>query len=350
MDGFQAINPISVHSSLDPLRETPDPEKFWAVAGTFEGEWQLLEFETAVKSSTFKTTGPRLNPPDSVSPNSSVPLSKDLLKQEWISSLNQKEYCDYVAKIRDEIAKGWVYQVNACRMLSRRSNLDLLALFEKIQQRHPAPRAAYFSSDRWQIASASPETFFQVDQQEGKQIITTSPIKGTSRSHNFGEKDRAENVMIVDLMRNDISPLARPGTVTVPRLLDIEEHPGLFHLVSDVSGELDRGVTPFDILMRLSPAGSISGAPKSSALEVISRIEKYRGIYCGTIGWIYQGQARFSVAIRTFFRDLHRDPAMTLFGTGAGITWGSDPFSEWQETELKAERLMALAELSEIAL
>jgi para-aminobenzoate synthetase component 1 len=350
MDGYQAINPLSVHSSLDPLREWPNPEKFWAVAGTFEGQWQLLEFETAIKTKTL--TSNRSIFDLGKTPNSILPSTSNEKETEskWISSLNQDEYCRYVSEIQRAIADGWVYQVNACRMLSCRSDLDLLTLFKKIQKSHPAPRAAYFSSDRWQIASASPETFFQIEQIAEKRFITTSPIKGTSRDRNFGQKDRAENVMIVDLMRNDISPLVKPGTVETPRLLGVEEHPGLFHLVSDVVGELEEKVTPADILLRLSPAGSISGAPKSSALEVISRFEKYRGIYCGTIGWIHNGQARFSVAIRTFFRDLHRDPSVAFFGTGAGITWGSNPLSEWQETELKAERLMALVEVSEISL
>jgi para-aminobenzoate synthetase component 1 len=114
-------------------------------------------------------------------------------------------------------------------------------------------------------------------------------------------------------------------------------------LVSDVVGELKDEVTWREILERLAPAGSISGAPKSSALEVIKRFEPYRGAYCGTLGWIHDGEAHFSVLIRTFFKDFKRSSAITFFGTGAGVTWGSEPIDEWRETELKAERLISLA-------
>jgi para-aminobenzoate synthetase component 1 len=229
-------------------------------------------------------------------------------------------------------------------MLSTKDPLNLESLFSLFHDHHPAPAAGYWRCEKWEIASASPETFFRVDVRDRKRRITTSPIKGTSKDRNFAKKDSAENVMIVDLMRNDISPLCEPSSVVVPRLLDVEEHPGLFHLVSDVSGQLKTDITWSQLLKRMTPAGSISGAPKSSALEVIKRFEKYRGPYCGTLGWIQNGKAHFSVLIRTFFKDFNVDPEVTYFGTGAGITWGSEPVAEWQETVLKAERLMEIAD------
>ena len=335
MDGYLAQEPVSVDHSLDPLDGSVDPEDFYVVLGSFEGEWQVVRYSGVLENTSF--------PKFSNEPSELASLESKQAMEEWGSSLSDSEYIAYVEEIKREIAAGWVYQVNACRLLRSESELNLAELFSKIQDRHFAPAAGYFESERWEVASASPETFFRVNLEEGKRQILTSPIKGTSRDGRFAAKDSAENVMIVDLMRNDISPLCEIGSVRVPRLLGVEEHPGLFHLVSDVVGELRPEVSWKRILERLAPAGSISGAPKSSALEMIKRFEPYRGAYCGTLGWIHRGQAHFSVLIRTFFKDKLRDPRQTFFGTGAGITWGSDPEAEWRETELKAERLMALA-------
>ena len=170
--------------------------------------------------------------------------------------------------------------------------------------------------------------------------MRTSPIKGTQlpgQTH-FGAKDIAENVMIVDLMRNDFGAICEGGTVTVPRLLASEPHPGLVHLVSDIEGELRAGISWGEIFSAVHPAGSISGAPKSSAISVITENENARGPYCGALGWVQGDACELSVAIRIFFKD-----SALRFGTGAGITWGSVPKDEWEETELKARRLISIA-------
>ena len=327
MDGFYGQNPAEITDSLLSLDENLNPESLYAVVGTFEGSWRIMRFDQWQR----------------VPFRSGVPSSS---LHQWNSSLSQDEYLKYLEEIQSEIEKGWVYQVNACRILTTTDALDLESLFALFQDLHQAPAAGYWRCEEWEISSASPETFFRVDTEGGKRKITSSPIKGTSRDGIFAKKDSAENVMIVDLMRNDISPLCEPNTVTVPRLLGVEEHPGLFHLVSDVSGYLKDDVKWSHLLRRLTPAGSISGAPKSSALEVIKRWEERRGPYCGTLGWIQDGRAHFSVLIRTFYKDLSHDPARTHFGTGAGITWGSNPLDEWRETVLKAERLMQIADRS----
>ena len=334
MDQFQAEGPAEFHDSLNILAGEMDPSDLYVVFGSFEGAWQVARFRDFASNVEPSAT--------------STVTAKHHSDSEWESSLDQDAYLQYVETIRDEIAAGWVYQVNACRLLSNDGHVDLRALFNKIRQSHHAPAGGYFKSDRWEIASASPETFFRVSKSAGERKIVTSPIKGTSRDGIFKEKDSAENVMIVDLMRNDISPLCRLGSVEVPRLLGVEKHPGLFHLVSDVVGVLKEEVTWKEILERIAPAGSISGAPKSSALEVIARFEPYRGAYCGTLGWIHDGEAHFSVLIRTFFKDLQQSETRTFFGTGAGITWGSDAMDEWRETELKAERLISLASDSKV--
>ena len=333
MDGHLAFEPCEYENSLSMLAGEIDPDDLYVVFGSFEGQWEVMRFDTFSHADRL--------------PTHSLPRGdryQDDLSKSWRSLIDRDAYIAYVEEIRQEIAKGWVYQVNACRLLRSDSFHALDQLFRLIQEEHPAPAAGYYRSDRWEIASASPETFFKVEMQEGVRKITTSPIKGTSRDGHFKDKDSAENVMIVDLMRNDISPLCKIGTVKVPRLLAREEHPGLVHLVSDVVGELRDDASWKEIVERLMPPGSISGAPKSSALEVIGRFEPYRGAYCGTLGWIHKGEAHFSVLIRTFFRDLEAEALGTYFGTGAGITWGSDAKDEWSETELKAERLMAIAD------
>jgi len=152
--------------------------------------------------------------------------------------------------------------------------------------------------------------------------------------------------MIVDLVRNDLQRICRPGTVVVSELLGVHEHPGLVHLESTVEGTLSPKTGWAEILAALAPAGSISGAPKSTALQAIGDLETSpRGPYCGGIGWIDADRRRacLAVGIRTFWWD----GPLLRFGTGAGITWGSDPAAEWDETELKAGRLIGLASRAE---
>ena len=292
---------------------------FWAVSTTYEGDFRAAKFASI-----------------STEPFPSVSAS-ERISGKWESNTSQNEYMNYVERIREEIASGSVYQVNACRRLSVRSSATLDLAFTNILQSNPAPFASYLRFGEFEIASASPELFLT---RSGDQI-KTSPIKGTKRSaiEKFGNKDRAENVMIVDLMRNDLGQICIPGSIAVPDLLRDEEHPGLSHLVSDVTGQLRAGISWSEILKALLPAGSISGAPKSAAKRIIAELEpEPRNTYCGVMGWVHGDQAVLSVAIRTFWREgeyIH-------FGTGAGITWSSDPQEEWDETQLKAERLISI--------
>jgi para-aminobenzoate synthetase component 1 len=195
-----------------------------------------------------------------------------------------------------------------------------------------------------EIATASPELFLRRD----GRAVESGPIKGTGRTEaDLLEKDYAENVMIVDLVRNDIGQVCATGTVTVPDLCAVEKHPGLVHLVSTVRGELRDGEGWPGLLRAAFPPGSVTGAPKSSALRIIDALETApRGPYCGGVGWVDadRGTGVLAVGIRTFWIDREADgPAVLRFGTGAGITWGSDPEGEWRETELKASRLLAVA-------
>ena len=292
---------------------------FWAITTTYEGEFRAAKFAT-ITNEAFPTTH-----------------ANQKITGKWESDTSKSEYLSYVEKIREEIASGGVYQVNACRRLSIKTESPLDLAFENILAANPAPFASYLRFSEFEIASASPELFLT---RNGSQI-KTSPIKGTKRSasEKFGNKDRAENVMIVDLMRNDLGQICIPGSIAVPDLLRDEEHPGLSHLVSDVTGQLRDGISWNEILTALLPAGSISGAPKSAAKRIITELEPTpRATYCGVMGWVHGDQAVLSVAIRTFWRE----GESVHFGTGAGITWNSDAQSEWEETQLKAERLISI--------
>lgn len=295
-----------------------DDGGFWAVSTDFEGNFIAAKFAKVVESE--------------------FPVHEwQPLSGNWQSSMDQSAYIDYVDQIRNSIADGWVYQVNACRVLSIDSSCkNLRGLFAKLLVGNPAPWASYLEIPGRNIASASPELFLQ----RKESVVKTSPIKGTQPldENDFGKKDKAENVMIVDLMRNDFGQICESGSVEVPRLLASEDHPGLRHLVSDIEGVVRGDLSWKEILEALSPPGSISGAPKSSAISVITEHEQKRGPYCGALGWVQGDQCELSVAIRIFWQD-----SQIHFGTGAGITWGSDPVSEWEETQLKARRLISIA-------
>lgn len=295
-----------------------DDGDFWAVSTTFEGAFTAAKFATVVDADF----------PD-------APWAA--IDAQWQSVPDKEEYISYVERIRDLIAQGWVYQVNACRQLSAdNSNINLRGLFRSILENNPAPYASYLELPGLNIASASPELFLE---RSGKKV-KTSPIKGTQvlGSSDFGAKDRSENIMIVDLMRNDLGMICQSGTVEVTQLLYSQDHPGLQHLVSDVEGDLIHSIGWKEIFQAVSPPGSVSGAPKSSALSVIAEHENPRGPYCGILGWVQGDLAQLSVAIRIFWKD-----EKINFGTGAGITFSSQSVAEWEETELKAARLIKIA-------
>jgi len=263
--------------------------------------------------------------------------------QSWRTSLSASEYQAGVETIRQAIAAGTVYQANLCRILSAPlpdpQQADPQMLHQLLLAGNPSPYAGMIKLPGTSVVTASPELFIE----RKDRWLRSGPIKGTATTAaDLQEKDRAENVMIVDLVRNDLSKVAVPGSVQVPELLQLQQHPGLVHLVSYIEAELENGAGWPDIISATFPPGSVTGAPKSTALEIIARLEpEPRSFYCGAIGWVDADEKSgcLAVAIRTFWR---REDHL-CFGTGAGITWGSDPAAEWQETELKAARLIALA-------
>lgn len=310
--------------ATDLVEITNDPSKidsgFWAITSTFDGEITAAKFNK-VEQSKWSIDYQALS------------------SKNWISSHDKSRYCQMVADFREEIALGNIYQVNACRILSNQTDESIEGLMAGILNSNPAQFAGYLRLPNLEIVSASPETFLS---RRGK-LISSAPIKGTRPkgiNGKFPEKDESENIMIVDLMRNDLGRVVIKDSIKVSKLLEIMELPGLTHLVSEIQGELPTDISWSEILAATLPPGSVSGAPKSSAIKAIKKYEKIdRGPYCGAFGWINGNDADLAVAIRTFWSDGN----VVKFGTGAGITWASIPEQEWQETELKASRLIAIA-------
>lgn len=307
-----------------------DDGGFWAVVVTFEGAVTAVRFGSVVRS-----------------PLAPSALTWEGLTGPWRSSIDEAAYLEAVEEVRRRVAAGTVYQVNICRILSRElpESADLDALSVVLRTGNPAPYAARIrvAAAGLDLVSASPESYLERD---GDRLVSR-PIKGTARpGEPMLDKDIAENVMITDLVRNDLSPVCEPGTVDVEVLCGLDPHPGLDHLVSAVAGRLRPGVRWRDILASTFPPGSVSGAPKHTALAAIRDLEPVpRGPYCGAVGWVDadRQRAELAVGIRTFWAQRERARRRLLhFGTGAGITWGSDPLAEWRETELKAARLIGL--------
>jgi para-aminobenzoate synthetase component I len=329
-DGRHARDVIGV--SDDPA--SLDGGGWWAVVVTFEGRYRLWRFGR-VDEAPLPSPAPR-------------PWAGPR-RGDWRSSLDEAAYRAGVDDIRGRIRNGDVYQVNLCRVLEARWRHELdgasWALAALLAEGNPAPYAGVVDVPpidplpATRLVCASPELFLERDGDR----IASGPIKGTAATAaGLLPKDEAENVMIVDLVRNDLQRVSRPGSVAVPSLLRVEQHPGLVHLVSTVEARLTPGTGWRDLLAATLPPGSVSGAPKSTALQAIRELEPVpRGPYCGAIGYVDadRGVARLAVGIRTFWWE----GEMLRFGTGAGITWDSDPEREWAETELKAARLIGLA-------
>jgi len=257
------------------------------------------------------------------------------------SSLDRAAFEAGVAEIIELIRAGECYQVNLTRRLTSGVAADPVALFGALVRHHPAPHAALLRCGDVGVVSASPERFLR----RRGEAVETRPIKGTAGRRAVlvrSGKDRAENVMITDLARNDLGRVCVPGTVAVPALCAPERHPGLWHLVSTVTGRLRPGVGTAALVRATFPPASVTGAPKPRVLQAIEDLEPVtRGVYCGAVGWIDPGRGAIdlNVAIRTFQIVAGR----THLGVGGGITVDSDPAAEWRETELKAARLLAVA-------
>jgi len=290
------------------------------------------------------------------------------------SNFTRESYIETIKKIQERIRGGDTYQTNLTQQLRARlpENLTAQKIFWQLRKDHPAPFAAFLKRNNDFVVSISPERFFKVQSSTLKaqsRLIETSPVKGTRPRGNTAkedmrlknellksEKDRAENTMIVDLLRNDIGRICKFGTVEVEKLCDLETHPTLFHLVSTVRGELKENITFADILKAVFPCGSITGAPKIRTMQIIDRLETAnRGLSMGAIGYSIKN-SKFqipnsktlhsplstlhcfdvSVAIRTMV--IKNQEA--IFNVGGGIVIDSVPELEYEETLVKAKALL----------
>lgn len=290
--------------------------------------------------------------PDGAAPTSDRPVPGEPNGAlDFRSSLDRAGYLAGVQRVRDHIARGDIYQANLTRRLEAPFEADPWDLYRRLRTGDPSLFSAFLDLGPGQLSgrprallSASPEPFLSVD---GRGHVKTDPIKGTrprgrdgaedralARELLASAKDRAENVMIVDVLRNDLGRVCRPGTVRVPRLCRLERTAAVQHLVSTVTGDLAEGRDAFDLLAASFPGGSITGAPKIRAMQILEGLEPVRrGPYTGALGWIGpDGAMQTSILIRTFVADGRR---LTLH-VGGGITWKSDPAAEWDETVVKA--------------
>ena len=268
------------------------------------------------------------------------------------STFTHRGYLDAVARVREYIVAGDIFQANLSQRLQAPLRKPPFELYRRLRRKNPAPFAAYFEAGDVTVLSASPERFLRLDDQGA---VETRPIKGTrprglgpmhdaalGRALAESEKDRAENVMIVDLLRNDLSRVCRPGSVRVPELFALEQHPTVHHLVSTVIGELAPGRDATDLIRATFPGGSITGAPKVRAMEIIAELEPTRrGVYCGSVGYLSRsGVMDTSIVIRTFVQVGDQ----VYFQAGGGIVADSDPELEYRETLDKARGLIAALE------
>jgi para-aminobenzoate synthetase/4-amino-4-deoxychorismate lyase len=278
---------------------------------------------------------------------------EDFILDDWEPSVTPDRYAEAIGQIKNQIALGNTYQVNYTLRLRAPCRGDPLALFRRLWQAQPTPYAAYLETADFAVCSASPELFFRYE--DGR--VTARPMKGTApRGRTLAEdeaqaqalrtspKNRAENVMIVDMIRNDLGRVATLGSVQVPHLFTTERYPTLWQMTSTVTATTRVGVT--DLLRALFPCASITGAPKVSTMRLIAALEgEPRGVYTGAIGYLAptaegRCRARFSVAIRTVVVD--KVVGRAEYGVGSGIVWDAETGDEYAECLLKA-RLLTVA-------
>ena len=279
----------------------------------------------------------------------------DLLRAEksaagpLVSNLTHEDYLKRVQRVKAYIAAGDVYQVNLSQRFAMATSEPSFIIYERLRKFSPAPFGAYFNGGDFQILSSSPELFLRIDA-EG--CAVTRPIKGTrprgrdavadqrlSAELLASEKDQAELLMIVDLERNDLGRVCRFGSIRVEERCRLEVHPTVFHLVATISGQLAEGYDQFDCLRSMMPGGSITGAPKIRAMQIIDELEPCRrNIYTGSIGYLgFNGTCDLNIAIRTI---LCREGS-AYYQVGGGIVSDSDPESEYQETLTKGRAMRA---------
>jgi para-aminobenzoate synthetase component 1 len=280
-------------------------------------------------------------------------IDSDLPRLNFIAGFSDQAYLAKVEEIKDQIREGNVYEMNLCRdyYCENVVGLDAKSLFSQLVKQNPSPFTACFVHKDYHLISSSPERFLM---KEGERLIS-QPMKGTIKREAMenddkvqvdklrtSEKDLAENIMIVDLVRNDLSRSCKAGTVKVEELTGIYTYPFVHQMISTVSGEIKEGVDPVDALRNCFPMGSMTGTPKIAAMKLIERFEvKSRGWYSGTTGYFMpNGDFDFNVNIRSFFYD--RSQKQLFLWAGGAITIDSEDKQEFDEINLKAGALLKL--------
>ncbi|MBD1558355.1 aminodeoxychorismate synthase component 1 [Vibrio sp. S9_S30] len=276
-------------------------------------------------------------------------LDEFSLITRWRSNLSKNDYVTRFNQVQDYLQAGDCYQINLAQRFSASYKGSEWLAYVRLEEQNKAPFSAFIRMENSTIISVSPERFLQLK----NGVIETKPIKGTrprsddpkqdeaqAQSLQLAEKDQAENLMIVDLLRNDIGRVAKPGTVAVPTLFSIESFPAVHHLVSTVTAELAEDKSATDLLRACFPGGSITGAPKVRAMEIIEELEPHRrNAYCGSIGYISRcGRMDTSITIRTLVAE-----NQTLYAwAGGGLVADSEANSEYQETFDKLSRILPI--------
>ncbi len=321
--------PVEVIEAFDDLRESllkiEEYGKKYYLLGFINYDFDYLYFEVFDKFEPYAPRAPK-------------PLGTILRPK-----ISKEEYCKNVEKIKDYISNGVTYEVNYTYQIDVNTSIDGIDLYESILPKQKTPYNAFIQTPKLNLLSFSPELFFKL---QGRKIFT-KPMKGTvPRGETFEEdklqkeflyndrKNRAENIMIVDLLRNDLGRISKAGSVEVTKLFDIEKHPTLFQMTSEIQSELEDDITLYDVFKSIFPCGSITGAPKVSTMRVIKELEPFnRNVYCGAIGFISPEVVEFSVPIRILYGKNHS----YSYHTGGAIVWDSVPEDEWEETVTKSK-------------
>jgi len=267
---------------------------------------------------------------------------------KWEPLIPRETYADRIRKLQDEIRAGNTYEACFTHAYSTESPADPLSIFLRLRRENPAPYSAYFAFPDLRLLSASPELFLE---SSSNGLLRSRPIKGTRpRGRNPLEdkanredlqshpKDRAENLMITDLTRHDFCRVCDPGSVETGPLLEVEQHPSLFQLVSEVRGKLEPGRTAWDAVASCFPGGSMTGAPKERTMELLAATEAGpRGAYSGAMGYFTGGNA---FCLSMLIRTLENRDKFWRIGCGGAVLIDSDPQAEWEEAELKARSVI----------
>ncbi|MEF1297205.1 aminodeoxychorismate synthase component I [Vibrio parahaemolyticus] len=298
-------------------------KKAYLVGQNIEQAWQWLDKQEVEQSVDFALSG------------------------DWQSNMTKESYAIRFDKVQEYLLSGDCYQINLAQRFNAPYQGSEWQAYLKLESANQAPFSAFIRMPESSILSISPERFLELKDR----VIETKPIKGTrprsedpkqdnANAHDLqtAEKDQAENLMIVDLLRNDIGRVASPGSVHVPKLFDIESFPAVHHLVSTIRANLDEQYSPADLLRACFPGGSITGAPKVRAMQIIEELEPHRrSAYCGSIGYISRhGRMDTSITIRTLVAENHKLYAWA----GGGVVADSDCASEYQETLDKLSKIL----------